>query len=32
MKIAKKNNREQIANTLASILEQIQEVYSVFDF
>ena len=32
MKIAKKNNREQIANTLASILEQIQEVYGVLGF
>ena len=32
MKIAKKNNRQQIANTLASILEQIQEVFGVLGF
>ena len=32
IKIAKKNNRQQIANTLASILEEIKEVFSVLGF
>ena len=32
IKIAKKNNRQQIANTLANILEQIQKVYGVLGF
>ena len=31
-KIAKKNNRQQIANTLAKILEEIKEVYGVLGF
>lgn len=32
MKSAKKSNREQIANTLAKIIEEIKEVYSVLGF
>lgn len=32
MKTAKKNNREQIANTLANILDEIQEVYGILGF
>lgn len=32
MKIAKKNNRQQIANTLASVLQQIEEVFGVLGF
>ena len=31
-KIAKKNNRQQIANTLAKILEEIKEVYGILGF
>lgn len=32
MKMAKKNNREQIANTLASVLKEIKEVFGVLGF
>ena len=32
LKIAKKNNRQQIANTLAKILEEIKEVYGILGF
>ena len=32
MKIAKKNNRQQIANTLANILEEITQVFGVLGF
>lgn len=32
MKMAKKNNREQIANTLAKILEEIKKVFGVLGF
>ena len=32
MKIAKKNNRQQIANTLANILEEIKTVFGVLGF
>lgn len=32
LKIAKKNNRQQIANTLAKILEEIKKVYAVLGF
>ena len=32
MKMAKKNNRQQIANTLASILKEITEVFGVLGF
>ena len=32
IKIAKKNNRQQIANTLANILEEIKDVFRVLGF
>ena len=32
IKIAKKSNRQQIANTLVSILDEIKEVYSILGF
>ena len=32
MKIAKKNNRQQIANTLTKILDEVEEIYGILGF